>query len=128
MMKLIEIEWMHLDVSGETCVRCADTGDAVQRAIEELNRECGDAGIRVRLKETRLDAGRIDESNRILVNGRPIEAILPEMELSASDCSSCGELIGEATQCRSLVVDGQEYEAVPPARIREAVCRVGGCC
>ena len=127
-MKWIEIEWMHLDVLGETCVRCAETGDTVQHAIEELNNECADAGVRVRLKETLLDAERIGDSNRILVNGRPIEAIVPDMAVSASDCSSCGDLIGEETRCRSLVMDGQEYEAVPLEHIREAVCRIGGCC
>lgn len=36
-MKKLKIEWRHLDVEGETCDRCYDTGDNLEREVRRLN-------------------------------------------------------------------------------------------
>lgn len=127
-MPTITIEWQHLDVAGTTCQRCGDTGMELVRAVEQLQAECAPKGVEILFRETLLDAGQIAHSNTILVNGAPLESILPHTLARTSCCASCGDLTGQPEQCRTLVHLGQEYEAIPQDLIRRAVCQVGGCC
>lgn len=75
-----------------------------------------------------LNADEIARSNTILINGVPLEGILPQAQVSASCCTSCSDLTGRPEQCRTLVHLGQEYETIPEALIRQAVCKIGDCC
>jgi hypothetical protein len=113
---------------GRTCERCGDTGETLRKVIRELNAGCGAKPVRFRLKNTRLPVIRMAESNSILIDGRPLEQIVPEATVTKTDCPSCGELTGQATQCRALTVDGRTHEAIPAEMIRSAICRVAGCC
>lgn len=38
-MNKVLIEWKHLDVGGETCDRCFDTGTTLQKEVRRLNDE-----------------------------------------------------------------------------------------
>ena len=127
-MQTIIIEWQHLDVAGATCQRCGDTGGELIQAIARLRAECAPRGVNIDFRETRLNADEIAHSNTILINGVPLETILPQTQVSASCCTSCGDLTGRPEQCRTLVHLGQEYETIPQDLIRQAVCRIGGCC
>jgi len=127
-MKTIVIEWLHLEVGGATCRRCGDTGLELARAIEQLQAECAPRGVEIVARETPLPPGQIAKSNTILINGVPLEEVLPDAEASTSCCSSCGDLTGRQEQCRTLVHLGQAYETIPRDLIRQAVCRIGGCC
>lgn len=127
-MQTITIEWRHLDVAGATCQRCGDTGMELMRTVERLQAECAPKGVEILFRETRLDADQIAHSNTILINGVPLESILPHTLASTSCCASCGDLTGRAEQCRTLVHLGQEYETIPQDLIRRAVCQVAGCC
>lgn len=127
-MKTITIEWLHLDVAGETCQRCGDTGRELAQVVERLRSECAPRGVDILFKETLLPAEQIARSNTILINGLPLETILPHTEASASCCTSCGDLTGRAEECRTIVHQGQEYETIPRELIRQAVCKIGGCC
>lgn len=127
-MQTIIIEWLHLDVAGATCQRCGDTGQEISRAVERLRIECAPRGVDIVFKETMLDADEIARSNTILINGVPLEEILPQALVSTSCCTSCSDLTGRSEQCRTLVHLGQEYETIPEGLIRQAVCKVGGCC
>lgn len=127
-MKTITIEWLHLDVAGETCRRCGDTGSELGRVVVRLQAECAPRGVEVVFKETLLTAEQIARSNTILINGVPLETILPQTLASASCCTSCGDLTGRTEQCRTIVHLGQEYETIPQELIRQAVCKFGGCC
>ncbi|MCI5119921.1 MAG: DUF2703 domain-containing protein [Candidatus Electrothrix sp. AUS4] len=83
----------------------------------------------IRFTETRLEAEQIAESNMILINGRPIEAILPKAVLRETHCQSCCDLIGKGTTCcRAVELDGMLYEGIPWQVIRQAVCAVAQCC
>lgn len=125
---VITIEWRHLEIDGATCNRCATTGDAIQKLIQELESECATHEVHIQFTETRLDAADIGQSNLILINGLPLEEILPQTEVSTSPCCSCGDLIGAPTSCRTLIHGGEVYEAIPNRLIRDAICTVAGCC
>lgn len=127
-MQTINIEWRHLDVDGDTCERCGDTGQEVRRAIDALNRECAPAGTQFTLVETTLAADALDESNAILIDGQYLDDLLPEAERSDSECRSCGDLVGQEVECRTVVFNGQSHETVPAEMIRSAACNVAKCC
>ena len=121
--KLLLIEWKHLDVEGETCERCAGTIQEIRRAVEGLQKEGKLEGITVRIRDTPLSADRIGESNAILINGVPIEAIVAA-EVAPTPCPSCSTLTGQESCCRALDVGGTRYEQVPADLIRSAVLRM----
>ena len=127
-MRRVTVEWLHLDVDGATCSRCGSTGVEVAAAVEGLRRECAPAGVEVRLVETRLDRADIARSNLVLVNGVPVEELVPGAGASTSACGSCGEFTGREESCRTVVQFGAVHETVPRELVREAVCRVAECC
>lgn len=127
-MKNITIEWRHLDVDGNTCERCGDTGSEIRQAVASLNNECAPAGTEFTLVETPLTADALAESNAILIDGHYLESLLPEAERGDSSCQSCGDLVGEKVDCRTVEFDGQRHETIPAEFIRNAVCKVADCC
>lgn len=127
-MKTHLIEWKRVTGQGRTCERCDDTGNSLRELIHELNTGCSGQGRRFRLKTTRLPKARLAESNSILIDGWPLEQIVPGVSVTQTDCPSCGDLIGTDAQCRALVTDGRTHEAVPAELIRKAVCQVADCC
>lgn len=127
-MSTITMEWRHLDVAGATCQRCGDTGQELGRAVERLPAECALKGVEIIFRETLLAADQIAQSNAILINGVPLESILPHTLAGTSCCPSCADLTGRPEQCRTLVHLGQEHASIPQELIRRAVCQVGGCC
>lgn len=124
-MKRLIIEWKHLDVEGETCNRCYDTGENLAQEVKRLNRMLQPQGIEVELTETKLDASQIPLSNIILFNGVPIEDIL-QIEVSKNYCDSCTTLLGTETYCRTVTYEGNEYEDIPAKAIRQAALKVLG--
>ncbi|MDA8226302.1 MAG: DUF2703 domain-containing protein [Desulfitobacterium hafniense] len=124
-MKTLKIEWRHLDVAGETCNRCYDTGENLNQEVKRLNRSLKPQGIEVEWFETKLDDTQIPESNVILFNGIPIEDIL-KIEVSENYCDSCTVLLGSKTYCRTIRYEGEEYEDIPAKAIRQAALKVLG--
>jgi hypothetical protein len=119
-MKILEIEWRHLDKDGATCERCADTGATIRGLLGALSRELQPTGWEVTFKETLLDESEIPESNSIYFNGVAIESLLPNARRSDNCCASCGEILGSPTMCRTIERGGETYEAIPAALVREA--------
>jgi hypothetical protein len=122
-MKTLKIEWKHLDVDGETCDRCYDTGENLNAEVNRLNRKLASKGIKVEWFETKLGDTQIPQSNVLLFDGVPIEEIL-EIQVSKNHCSSCTDLVGHDTYCRTVIYDGEEYEDIPAKAIRQAVYKV----
>lgn len=123
-MKHLEIEWRHLDVNGKTCERCGDTGATVRQVCVALSQELEPLGWEVAFKETQLTDQQIPESNLILLNGIPLEDLLPGARSSENCCDSCGDLLGRTTLCRTIIHQEKTYEAIPGALIREAAYRL----
>lgn len=115
----LTIEWRHLDVEGETCNRCYDTGENLATEVKRLNRTLNPQGFEVEYVDTKLDGDQVSDSNMLLFNGAPIEDIL-DIEVSQSYCESCSALLGTKTYCRTIKFDGNEYEDVPAKAIRQA--------
>ena len=127
-MKRVTVEWKHLEQGGKTCARCAATGEGIVGLMRDLRAECAPRGVEIVFTETRLTAAEIGQSNLILINGAPLEKLLPMAQAAESPCCSCGELLGRETYCRTIVWQGETHETIPPALIRQAICRVAGCC
>lgn len=127
-MKTVTVEWRHLEKEGETCDRCDATGQDVRKLVQRLQKECRSKGVEILFLETKLSETEIEQSNLILINNRPIETLLPLTTVSESPCCSCGELTGKEESCRTIIRHGRVHEAVPREFIREAICRVAGCC
>lgn len=124
-MKTLKIEWRHLDVEGETCDRCYDTGENLANEIKRLKRALQPQGIEVEYSEIKLDDTKIPQSNTILFNGTPIEDIL-DIKVSENYCDSCTTLLGKETHCRTVVFEGNEYEDIPAKAIRQAAYKALG--
>jgi hypothetical protein len=124
-VKTLKIEWQHLDVAGETCNRCYDTGENLKQEIKRLNRALLLRGINVELIETRLNDKQVSQSNTILFNGIPIEDIL-DIEMAENYCDSCTNLLGNETYCKTVTYEGIEYEDIPAKAIRRAAYKVLG--
>ena len=124
-MKTLIIEWKHLDIEGETCDRCYDTGENLANEVKRLNRTFEPQGIHIEIKDALLDKNQVDQSNSLLFDGRPIEEML-DIEIASNYCASCSDLIGEVTSCRTVKYEGQEYEDIPAKAIRHAVYKITG--
>lgn len=111
-MKELTIHWQRLVEQGETCPRCGDTGAQVRTAAATLTAALAPLGITVRLEEGSLSMEQFEsaplESNRILVQGRPVEDWLGGQIGQSECCDVCGP-----NDCRTVTVDGTDYESIP---------------
>ncbi|CAG9172733.1 DUF2703 domain-containing protein [Cupriavidus pinatubonensis] len=98
--------------NGETCPRCAGTGDEVERAYQQLRQQLMPLGIEPVLETREIDEATLQanpsESNRIWIAGKPIEERLNAKVGSSQCCSVCGDL-----ECRTVDVGGTSYEVIP---------------
>lgn len=111
-MKTLHMLWQRVTVGAETCERCGDTGASVRRAAEVLRRELAALDIVVALNEKALPPFAVAESNRVFFNGESVEDLLGA-QVGMNHCQSCCEMLGAQTDCRTLIVEGREYEALP---------------
>lgn len=119
----LEILWQRVTVGAETCERCGDTGESVRRATEQLRQELVPRGIEVELTERTLPPFAVEQSNRIFFNGAALEDLLGqshEVAVGMNHCQSCCDMLGSQTDCRTLILDGREYEALPAELIVRA--------
>jgi hypothetical protein len=119
-MKKLKIVWQRLvDERGQTCVRCGTTETAVEEAVQQLKHSLQGLGIDVVLEKKRLGFSTFLkdplESNRIWVAGEPIEKWLSATIGESKCCSTCGD-----SDCRTVTVDGNTYEAIPAELIIKA--------
>ena len=124
-MKTLLIEWKHLDVKGETCDRCYDTGENLFAEVKRLTRALEPKGITVELKEIKLDDTQSPQSNELFFNGISIEELLG-LKVAENFCESCTSLLGQKTFCRSVEWEGTVYEEIPAKAIRLAAYKVIG--
>lgn len=119
-MKILALTWQRLvNHAGQTCPRCRDTGSQVQAAVERLRQALAPLSVEPRLETLELDEAAFlaepTASNRILINGEPIEHWLGAQTGTSPCCEQCGD-----NDCRTLAVNGQTYEVVPEALIVRA--------
>lgn len=114
------IRWQRLvDASDRTCPRCASTEQEVHKAYDHLRASLAPVGVQVTLQTERIDEATFLraplESNRVWINGRPLEDWLGG-QTASSACSGCCE----GADCRTVSVGGATYEAIPAALIVRA--------
>jgi len=119
-MKELIIEWRHYEKEGATCDRCAATGSSVKEVVSELTKELEGRGVTVTFTETALPEELMAQSNMILFNGTPLEAILDKAAADENPCPSCSCLTGSETSCRTVEYEGKTYEEIPGELIRKA--------
>lgn len=111
-MKTLPILWQRLVSGGETCSRCAGTGDEVERACQQLREQLGPLGIEPVLETREIDDAAFQanpsESNRVWIAGKPMEEWVNATVGSSPCCSVCGD-----NECRTVDVGGTRYEVVP---------------
>lgn len=130
--RILRIRWERLLVDGETCPRCSETERELERAAESLRELLAPLGVEVVVEKGEIPEEVFREdpllSNRILIDGRPLEDYLGAQVGTSPCCDVCGP-----ADCRTLEVDGKSYEAVPAALIvRAALMALSqgqrGCC
>ena len=118
-MKRLPIVWQRLVNAGETCDRCGSTGQAIAAALAKLAVALQPLGIQPVLETRAIDeaAFRLDPSasNRIWIDGTPMEEWLGARVGMSPCCSVCGDL-----PCRTLDVAGTSFEAIPEDLIVKA--------
>lgn len=127
-MRIITVEWKHLDLDGKTCDHCAETGTVLADMVRQLDAECWSRGVEIVFKETLLPAAEIAQANLVLVNGMATKEILPEAKVADSSCCSCSELAGKGKAGRLSGRSGTPQGTIPPQFIREAIRKVARCC
>jgi hypothetical protein len=119
-MKLLQIRWQRLvDEKGQTCDRCGTTETMVEEAVNKLNSSLKGLGIDVVLEKSAISSSEFSkdtlQSNRIWIDGKPIEGWLSATSGQSKCCNVCGE-----ADCRTVTVDGKTYEAIPSELIVKA--------
>ena len=119
-MNAIIVEWQRLvDKDGQTCDRCACTGDSVETAVDKLKRCLSEVGIEVLFENRIINQSDFItnplQSNQITIDGRTIETWLGATTGQSPCCGPCGD-----SECRTIRVDGRTYEAIPETVILRA--------
>ena len=121
-MKILKIEWHRLVADGQTCPRCGATEKEVDKASCSLEQSLAPLGIKVVLEKHELTPGAFQRdpstSNRLLLNGRPLEEWLGLKVGQSPCCAPCGD-----AECRTLETGGQVYETIPADLIIQAGLR-----
>jgi len=102
----MSVKWQRLvNDEGATCERCSCTGNATENAIGKLERVLAPLGIKVSLEKAALDQAAFSgdplQSNRIWINGRPLEEWVGGGTGQSQCCDACGERAME-TRIRTM--------------------------
>jgi len=119
-MKPLHIIWQRLvNSTGQTCNRCGGTYEALQSAVAKLKVALPPLGLKPVLETREIDEksfkGNPSESNRIWIEGSPMEEWLGATVGASRCCSVCGE-----SECRTIEVRGTVFETVPEDLILKA--------
>lgn len=120
-MEVIKITWQGLvGKNGESCERCNKTYLNIERALLKIEPILSNFGIKVILekKELSRDEFRKDPlpSNKVFINGEPIENIL-NLRIGKSIC--CG--FCEGFECRTIIDVDKETNEIPEKYIIAAL-------
>ena len=119
-MKPLHIVWQRLvNSSGRTCDRCGGTQESLERAVAKLKVALAPLGMEPVLETKEIDEELFkrdtSESNRIWIEGRPLEELLGATVGASRCCAVCGE-----AECRTIDVHGTVYEVVSEELILRA--------
>jgi len=118
-MKTLKIKWQRLISDGQTCPRCGSTEEELEKAISTLKQSLTPLDIQVVLEKDRLSVAEFKrdplKSNQIWLNGRVLEDWIGGKVGQSPCCDVCGP-----SECRTVGVGGEVYEAIPADLIIKA--------
>jgi hypothetical protein len=118
-LKTLKIKWQRLVSEGKTCPRCGLTEGEIEKAVSVLEQFLLPLGIDVILEKSELSVKEFEknplESNKIWINGRPLEYWIDGVTGQSACCDVCG-----SSECRTVEVEGEIYEAIPADLIVKA--------
>ena len=95
------------------------------RKEAELKKELKPHGVEITAARKELGEQQMVESNRVFINGEPVECIVPGVRVFLNDCESCCEIVSkEGVKCRAIEYNGKQYDELPRELIREAILAV----
>lgn len=116
---VLKIKWQRLISNGETCPRCGSTEKELEKAVSALKESLAPSGIEVIVEKEELPAAEFKkdplQSNRIWINNRLLDNWIGGEVGHSPCCDVCGP-----SECRTLEVEGQVYEAIPAEIIIKA--------
>lgn len=119
MKKILKIKWQRLLHEGRTCPRCKSTGDEIEKAVTILKESLKPMNIEVVLEKEALTDTQFRndtlESNRIWINGIPIEEYIGGKVGQSTCCDVCGP-----HECRTVNVGKEVLETIPSDTIVKA--------
>lgn len=120
-MNIIKITWQGLvSKNGETCERCNKTYLNIKSALLKLDSLLSGLGIKIILEKKELGEEEFEKdpmsSNRVFIDGEPIENIL-KLKIGKSVC--CGPCKG--LECRTVVEGDKETDEIPEKYIITAL-------
>lgn len=106
--KSLNIKWRRLVLKDQTCPRCSQTGNKLEKAISVFKT----LEIKVTFEKKEIQFGKFTKdslsSNQILINGHLLEYWVKGKTSHSKCCGVCG-----SNECRSINVTGTKYETVP---------------
>jgi len=128
MMKKLIIDFLYLDLS--SCERCQDTDRILDEVLSELGPNLRVVDylrinkIKMTNKEDEKKYG-FKRSPTIKLNGRDVEEIVSgRSEVTDNYCSSCSDVCGEDTDCRTYEYGEETSENVPKEMLKEGLLKV----
>ncbi|PMP96717.1 MAG: heavy metal sensor signal transduction histidine kinase [Thermodesulfobacterium geofontis] len=120
-MEFIKVTWQGLiDKNGKTFERFNKTYLNIESALRKLDPLISNLGIKIILEKKELTEEEFEKdplsSNRVFINGEPIEDIL-NLKIGESIC--CGTCKG--LECRTILEDKKETEEIPEKYIITAL-------
>jgi len=118
-MKTLEIVWRRLVSDGKTCKRCESTEDQLYLAVSKLRGMVLHLDTEVVIHKEEISEDEFSRnpllSNQILINDKLLEEWVKGETGASSCCGVCGD-----NDCRTVSVDGNEYEVIPSELIIKA--------
>jgi len=117
--KTLKIRWQRLVSDEQTCPRCKSTEEKLEKAFFTLKRSLAPLGIKAIIEKDELSVEEFQkdplQSNQILINNRSLEDWIGGDTGQSPCCDVC-----EPTECRTIKVGEQAYEAPPTELIINA--------
>lgn len=119
-MKTLTIQWQRLvNVAGQTCDRCRNTGYTLETAFNKLQKALIELDIQVKLETKTIDYSAFKndplQSNQIWINGKPLEEWIGGTAGQSRCCDVCGD-----SECRTILIGSNIFEAIPEGLIIRA--------
>ena len=120
---VLHITWQRLvDDASATCPRCNDTGKNLDTAVDILKPVLAPEGIHLLVQKKRILPMAFNQnpldSNRIYIEGKPLENWLNAETGKSQCCDACGD-----NECRTLIYEGTAYEDIPAKLIVLGILR-----